>query len=399
MNSVVSRSVPVTLVLVSYNKADVVGLAIESAASGSVPPDLIVISDDGSDDGTPEVAEETARKVGITCCVIRHPRVGIYRIQAMRNTCAANALEGVVYLSDSDCVFGPNTIETHCEIHQRFPMAIGTGPRFEYLAGTSGAFTSTFATLEYSHFPDGIHCVPVGANISFRKSLWRELGGFDRAFDGSYGMEEFEFTERALREGACAVSDPGAYVFHCPHPTVFGDRLPLRNMRVFNRKYEADHLRDEGVFVRDRVTPWYWSGRRKAPLLGAQVELDDEWGAPPGFVPPIHLQLSRTLKPLIEPVDRVIASGDPKVLAVLDELVHRTLDTRMLAQTSPSLVYAQELQWITQHLKTRKELVEGLREWRECAIAIERTLRAKSTHDVQFGAVPTAQMMSHVRSA
>ena len=38
-------SEPVTLALVSYNKADVVGLALSSVARGSRRPDLVVLSD------------------------------------------------------------------------------------------------------------------------------------------------------------------------------------------------------------------------------------------------------------------------------------------------------------------------------------------------------------------
>ena len=295
------RSFPITLVLVSYNKADVVSLAIESAARGSVPPDLLVLSDDGSDDGTPDVAEAAARKAGIPVLVIRHQRVGRYRIQAMRNTCAANALDGVVYLSDSDCIFGHYTLESHCAIHEQHRDAIGTGPRFEYLSGSSGPFTSTFTTLEFAHFPHGTHCVPVGANYSFTKRFWKRQGGFDRAFDGSYGMEEFEFSARAEKAGGVCVSDPGAYVFHIPHETIFGNRSPYRNIAVFNKKYERDHVGEEHFFIERRVVPWYWRGRRKVPLVGDVLELDS-WGAPVGFEPPLHLKLSRTLQPLIDPV-------------------------------------------------------------------------------------------------
>ena len=47
---------PITLAMVSYRKASVLPLVIESAASGSLVPDLVVVADDGSDDGTPDAA-------------------------------------------------------------------------------------------------------------------------------------------------------------------------------------------------------------------------------------------------------------------------------------------------------------------------------------------------------
>ena len=369
-----SGSLPITLALVAYNKVDVIGLAIESAARGSRPPDLLVISDDGSDDGTPDVAEATARREGIDCQVLRHPRVGVYRIQAMRNACAAHALEGVVYLSDSDCIFGEHAIESHVELHRRHPRAVGTGPRYEYLDGMSGPFTSTSTTLEFAHFPHGTHAVPVGANMSFRRSLWRELGGFDRAFDGSYGLEEFEFSARAERAGALCVSDPGCYVFHCPHETVFGGRTPGRNLRLFNHKYGVDHLAQEREFVARCVAPWYWSGRRARPALGDAVQLD-EWGAPAGFVPPLHLQLSRTLQPLIALVQDAVQSDGDEALQPLAAVVFG-LDCGWLAPASAALQCMRELQAVLDHIEDRAEIDRRLRAWLTAASAVQSAREA-----------------------
>jgi len=370
-----TRPFPITLVMVSYNKADVVGLVIESAASGSMKPDLLVVSDDGSDDGTPDEAERAAHAVGIPCLVIRNQRVGRYRIQTMRNACAANALNGVVYLSDSDCVFGEHAIESHYEIHRRYPLAIGTGPRFEFLEGTSGPFTSVFATLECAHFPEGHYSIPVGANYSFKKSLWKRLGGFDRAFEGSYGMEEFQFSQRAEKVGARCVSDPGAHVFHCPHETVFGSRSAMRNIGVFDATYGRDHCLEERILFEQRIAPWYWRGRRKRPILGSRVELN-EWGAPDGFVPPLQLQLSRSLAPLIDPVRRWLDTRDAEILAEL-RVMTGTLDWRRLRQTSPALVYLSDLHDLLHNHLDESDIDGRMRFWLEGASAADTALRAR----------------------
>ena len=58
-----TRQLPLTLVLVSFNKADVIGLAIDSVARGSIRPDLVVISDDGSTDGTAALARSAGAEV------------------------------------------------------------------------------------------------------------------------------------------------------------------------------------------------------------------------------------------------------------------------------------------------------------------------------------------------
>lgn len=366
-----SRDVPLTLVMVSYRKKDTIGLSIESAVNGSMPPDLIVVSDDGSDDGTQGTAEFHANRLGVPCIVVKHQRVGRYRIQTMRNTCAANALDGVVLLSDSDCIFGPHTLEAHYEIHRKHEWAIGTGPRFEFLEGDSGPFTSTFGTLEYTHFDKGLYCVPVGANFSFKKSLWKMLGGFDRAFEGSYGMEEFQFSAQAEAFGAACVSDPLAYLFHIPHETVFGNRDASRNIRVFNETYGRVHGDEEREYLQ-QVIPHYWSGKRKASLLDGREELD-EWGAPKGFVPPMLIALSRTLRPLIEWADECLSDVRPESIDALGNKT-QNLDWRRVPEDSKAHEFLRGLHGIARSGRSPERVGEMLREWHAKASAEDQKM-------------------------
>jgi len=363
------QDLPLTLVMVSYNKKDTIDLSIASAAQGSKRPDLIVVSDDGSNDGTPGTAEFHARRWGIPCRVIKHQRVGRYRIQTMRNTCATNALDGVILLTDSDCLFGPHALEAHYEIHRQNEWAIGTGPRYEYLAGTAGPFTSTFGTLEYAHHPEGHYCVPVGANYSYKKSLWKILGGFDRAFEGSYGMEEFQFSARAVQFGAVCVSDPLAYLFHCPHETVFGNRDASRNIGVFDATYSVQHIEEEKAYLA-QVIPNYWNGARRTSLLGAR-EPFDEWGAPAGFVPPALVRMSRTLAPLIEKAEQCLAQPSAEAIAQLGKFT-QNLDWRRLPPKSQALSYLGKLHSIAHSGRPPAEVVERLRGFVEAARTADR---------------------------
>jgi len=372
--------IPLTLVMVSYNKSDTIDLAIASAAEGSLKPDLIVISDDGSDDGTQSTAESHAKRWGIPHRVIRHQRVGRYRIQTMRNTCAANALDGVILLSDSDCIFGEHSLEAHYEIHRRRQWAIGTGPRFEFLEGSSGPFTSTFGTLEYTHYPHGHYCVPVGANYSFKKSLWKILGGFDRAFEGSYGMEEFQFSARAEQFGAVCVSDPLAYLFHIPHETVFGNRDASRNIAVFDDTYRRKHGDEEAAFLA-KVIPHYWGGGRRTSVLGT-LEALDEWGAPAGFVPPAMIQLSRTLSPLVEPAERCMADMSANSVARLGQFT-RGLDWRRLPNESTAHRFLARLHGIAHGGRPAEETAQKLAAWLEDARAADRELAASIAGSVE----------------
>ena len=364
-----TRTLPITLAMVSYNKQDTVALSIESAAKGSMKPDFLVISDDGSNDGTPQIAERVAKQHGIPCRVIHNLRVGRYRLQTMRNTVVSNALNGVIFISDSDCIFGEHCIESHWEVHRQHPFAICTGPRYEYLTGNSGPFKSTFQTLEYAHFPAGHYCTPVGANHSFRKSTWKRIGGFDRAYEGAYGMDEFSFSLAAERAGAVCVSDPGAYLFHIPHDTLFGGRAAFRNIGVFDETYRRNHIEEERFFVEHRVTPWYWRGMRKTPILGARVQLN-EWGAPNGFVPPEDVALSASLRPLVEPVQRYLASKAAADLVALKHLVAR-LDWRRHGHATPAAIKFGELHYLMNDHKDLADLESRLKWWLGNALDLE----------------------------
>ncbi|MGE0141798.1 MAG: glycosyltransferase family 2 protein [Planctomycetota bacterium] len=376
---------PITLVMVSYNKADTIGLSIQSAASGTRKPDLIVISDDGSSDGTPDVAEAAAARFGIPLRIIRHQRVGRFRLQTMRNTCAQNALDdGIVYLSDSDCIFGPHAIETHHRMHVEdgpASIVLGTGPRFEFLSGNSGPFTTTFTTLEFAHHPDATYVVPVGANYSFKKSTWNRLGGFDRAYDGAYGMDEFEFARRAEGIGAVAKSDPGAYVFHIPHETVFGNRNAFRNIDLFDRTFGIRHIELEHRFIVEHVIPWYWRGERKAPRVGLTACPLDEYGAPAGFRPPLHLQLMNSLMPLIEPARNFVRAKRKSEVDGIRVVLER-INEQLLAPASVPNLYQQDLRWVVNAFRETDELVARVSHWLEGAEHMEKQLSARARKPV-----------------
>jgi GT2 family glycosyltransferase len=375
------REFPITLIMVSYNKADTIDLAIESAARGSVVPDLIVVSDDGSSDGTPEVAKATAKKCGIPLRLIQHQRVGTYRLQTMRNTCAANALDdGIVFLSDSDCLFGEYSVEAHYEIHRQNPLAVGTGPRFEFLEGSAGPFTTTLTSLEYSHYPEGNYLIPVGANMSFRKLLWQRLP-FDRAYEGAYGLDEFEFASRAVRAGAVCVSDPAAFVFHIPHETTFGHRKPWRNIWLFDHDNGGNHVQRENQFTENHVIPWYWAGNRKRSLLGDRPQFDGFWGAPQGFVPPATMQLLVSVSPMIRRALEVVRHRTRESLFGLRYYCEGIEEPR-LAHKSVARTLFESLNHYARRTDDVTAVVSDLEHWLVGARRLEEEMESRPRHCV-----------------
>jgi hypothetical protein len=213
--------------------------------------------------------------------------------------------------------------------------------------------------------------VPVGANVSFRRSLWKLVGGFDRAYEGFYGMDEFQFSMRALQAGAVCVSDPLAYLFHCPHETLFGNRDGSRNIGLFDETYGISHCDEEKAFL-DRVVPHYWSGGRRQSVLGPREALD-EWGAPAGFVPPLLVQLSGTLRPLVDRALECITSNDDAAVEAVQRFT-RNLDWRRLPADSVALKFLGRLHAIVNSCKPTNEIVAELGTYVADAEKAERKL-------------------------
>ena len=68
MTSAPRATAPVTVVIAAMDAAHYIGDAIRSALDQTLPPERVVVVDDGSTDGTADVAEATDPRV----TVLRH---------------------------------------------------------------------------------------------------------------------------------------------------------------------------------------------------------------------------------------------------------------------------------------------------------------------------------------
>ncbi len=102
------RSGPtITIAIPTFDRADLLGEALDSAVSQTRPADEILVVDDGSTDHTREVA---ARYVGEGVRYVHQENQGG---PLARNRCISEATGAFVLWLDSDDVIAPNTIDTH----------------------------------------------------------------------------------------------------------------------------------------------------------------------------------------------------------------------------------------------------------------------------------------------
>jgi glycosyltransferase involved in cell wall biosynthesis len=104
----------VSVVIPTYNRADVLGEAIDSAFAQGVSDLEVVVVDDGSTDETPQLLEQYREKQGAALTVIRQENAGE---SAARNEGIRRARNELVAFLDSDNRWRPHKLEKQLAIH------------------------------------------------------------------------------------------------------------------------------------------------------------------------------------------------------------------------------------------------------------------------------------------
>jgi glycosyltransferase involved in cell wall biosynthesis len=178
----------VTIVIPAFQAAGTIGDAILSVSAQTHARLEIVVVDDGSTDGTADVARSL---------MVREPRLRVLSqanggVAAARNTGIAAANGGLVAFLDADDVWHPWKIARQVERFARAGPTVGvvytwstyTDPTGRILPGR--AFTARFegdvyAQLLVGNFVNGTHMV--------RTALLRGVGGYDTDLRGNEDLD------------------------------------------------------------------------------------------------------------------------------------------------------------------------------------------------------------------
>jgi glycosyltransferase involved in cell wall biosynthesis len=219
-----------TVLIATYNRAAILGEAIESVLAQRLPPGVrweLVVVDNNSHDDTKAVVEHYIRTSAVPVCYLFEGRQG--KSHAL-NAGLKRADGDVIAFTDDDVLVSPEWAATALRVMDR-SGADGTGGRIlpkwvtpppawlanskrlrSYLALVE-AVTPQVLSYPLSG-PGGIW----GANMVFRRSVFNEIGEFDVEL-GPCGrlpvnFEDLDMVERALRRGLKIVYDPDLVVYH-----------------------------------------------------------------------------------------------------------------------------------------------------------------------------------------
>ena len=200
-------TLPISVIVPAYNRADMLGRALSSVLSQEPSPaDEVIVVDDGSDDDTARVATEMGVKL------IRHPQnLGL---SAARNTGLLAARHSWVALLDSDDEWLPDHLAGLWALRGDHVLLAGSSiqcgedPAADRFAGPVTQEPMVLRSGDQLIYPSNI--IPVSASM-FQRELALEVGGF-RAHRGV--VEDLDMWLRLLERGTGLCSPRVSIVYH-----------------------------------------------------------------------------------------------------------------------------------------------------------------------------------------
>jgi glycosyltransferase involved in cell wall biosynthesis len=212
MNSSNSLRQKVSVYIPAYNVADYLPRCLDGLLAQTLPPDEILVIDDGSRDRTAEIA---------SC----YPGVALIRhasnkgLAATRNTAFRAARNELVASLDADCVPEPTWLAELVK-HMMDSTVAGAGGKL-----AEGMQQNAADRWRAAHMPQHWGDAPIrnpkflfGCNNLFRRSVVLELGGYNekRRTNG----EDTDLSARLRERQFTLVYDPLARATHLRHDTI-----------------------------------------------------------------------------------------------------------------------------------------------------------------------------------
>jgi glycosyltransferase involved in cell wall biosynthesis len=269
----------VSIIIPTYNRADLVGEAIESALCQTYPAREVIVVDDGSTDGTPEVLARYGD-------AIRWVRTTNRGCAAARNTGVGLALGDYLAFVDSDDVAPPDKLATQVPV-------LEAHPEIGFVYGPSEAFGPELPTDQVHQpvRPDPSGSVAEGLFLStrigfdsvlLRREAVERAGGFDET------LRHNEDTDLLLRialawKAICLDVPTGRHRWH--HGRKSRDEVALWRAVLLSMQCvlasRPDFRLRLGARAEARLAEVHWEIARalaeRGEVAAARAEVADAW--------------------------------------------------------------------------------------------------------------------------
>jgi glycosyltransferase involved in cell wall biosynthesis len=204
----------VTIVVIFLNAANYLSEALDSALAQTFQDFEIILVDDGSGDGSTELARGYAHRHSDKMRYLEHPGHVNRGMSASRNTGAAAGRGDLIAFLDADDVWEPCKLAEQVGLFDGHPEAdLTAGAELEWrswLGGLDKRLSTGPAhnlALERGEattvvYPLGYAKAPCPSNFMVRRALFDTVGGFEESFRGPMQMyEDQAFLSKAYLAG------------------------------------------------------------------------------------------------------------------------------------------------------------------------------------------------------
>lgn len=249
----------------TYNRPEYVDRAFTSLVSQTRQPDHLLVADDSDSEATRSILLDRRDELP-NANITYLTSDGDTNLPLARNYLLEEVTEDVICYIDDDVVCEPKWLETIAETFDRYPNAVAVGgpairtdfdlvPLYEIRRDAENLGTISPRGVIDSHAGDWIPPEPVetdclmGANMAFRTSELRDIGGFDPLYRGTSYAEEWDVFVQFWKENKQVIYHPDAAVNHT-HANAGGTRSTKliggywtgRNLIYLRRKHFADRF-------------------------------------------------------------------------------------------------------------------------------------------------------------
>ncbi len=233
-----------SVIIPAYNAEKTIRVCLDALLSQTIPPNEIILVDDGSTDQTQEIA-----KIYSLLKIISQENKGPAKA---RNAGAREAKSDIILFLDSDCVPSANWLEEMLKPFEKEKVAGVQGAYKTHQTSLVAKFDQVDIEYRYEKMSRSTKLDWIGSySAGYRKKIFLDEKGFDETFPKASG-EDAELSYRMSEKGYLLVFAPTAIVYHT-HPETLAKYLNIKYYRAYWRM--RMYLKHPGKAVADSYTP------------------------------------------------------------------------------------------------------------------------------------------------